>query len=865
MGGGGSSSGNGRRRTTRTSGEPTSGRAVAAAAKKLRDLQRRLKFRGCLAPSVFEAPFEEAAVESLYRDLAARFRLARQTLLAVWLAAVTAASAGLFVGGAALGSSAQHGLLWGAVGASGVLLFALWTCVEADRLARRLLWSGTQACVGEAREHEALAAQVAQLRAQLGAAKYEEATTHKLLLSEMSIPKHPPWITREFRRLCTSCCSAARRASPHFPAAPRARAWPLVSRVVSRPTCYSLPLGTSGPREFLLAAPEARSITNAVEGEPNLAIALALSGRTTDWDAVKRAATRLRHRDYGLRDYYVDVRQAFPELQLYTVTREEYKAGHRDISSGLTPDEEYRRTLGALFALYWLARVGIDGECGLSFGVDDDWAPRKIPEQEDLDGSAALKKRLTFYCNTPWKKLLQLLVDAGMLTERGGRGGAVEVAVPRMCAMLALTAIHDVFKVEALLPRVRPEHAPFKGFAAGDVINDHDVAMYYVLDHFPEALPSFAGLDATQRHSVLFTQSKMSFNHGWLVQAEAPPHALFARFKRVIMAGEANPPDVSFYFVHWLTDLAGAVPNPLDGSERLVLGFPYQVLGSFITSFSVLSALATQTETEVFETYLESYWRDAAPRLRLGAPPSGEHAIAMMRLLCQAQSTEAQESVLAAWEKLSADDEKVLCDEMSRTGIADQHFRASAQKRPGGPAILVYYSPQLVRSLTPDSASQALAILAEVYRRSRKLWPLTPLERLDDDARTVTVRIDQIKELKLEDIRAVYSDGNSWLLYKRNEREAVVECHPIDYLAELHTNGHQAAVLKLWRKRTGVAIGGPDSAQTSRRTSASATLSRGSLSLAGHSPDPSWSRLPTGVAREGGEAAAEPAEAAAEA
>ena len=91
--------------------------------------------------------------------------------------------------------------------------------------------------------------------------------------------------------------------------------------------------------------------------------------------------------------------------------------------------------------------------------------------------------------------------------------------------------------------------------------------------------------------------------------------------------------------------------------------------------------------------------------------------------------------------------------------------------------------------------------------------------------------------------------------------KAVVECHPIDYLAELHTNGHQAAVLKLWRKRTGVAIGGPDSAQTSRRTSASATLSRGSLSLAGHSPDPSWSRLPTGVAREGGEAAAEPAEA----
>ena len=35
-------------------------------------------------------------------------------------------------------------------------------------------------------------------------------------------------------------------------------------------------------------------------------------------------------------------------------------------------------------------------------------------------------------------------------------------------------------QVEALLPRVAAEHAPFKGFQAGDVINDHDVALFYV-------------------------------------------------------------------------------------------------------------------------------------------------------------------------------------------------------------------------------------------------------------------------------------------------------------------------------------------------------------------------------------------------
>ena len=40
-----------------------------------------------------------------------------------------------------------------------------------------------------------------------------------------------------------------------------------------------------------------------------------------------------------------------------------------------------------------------------------------------------------------------------------------------------------------------------------------------------------------------------------------------------------------------------------------------------------------------------------------------------------------------------------------------------------------------------------------------------------------------------------------WLLCKRNEREAVVECQPIDYISELAAAGTQAAVLKFWRKR----------------------------------------------------------------
>ena len=43
----------------------------------------------------------------------------------------------------------------------------------------------------------------------------------------------------------------------------------------------------------------------------------------------------------------------------------------------------------------------------------------------------------------------------------------------------------------------------------------------------------------------------MSFNHGWLVQAEAPPHALFARFKRAVDGGRTpDLPQTSPHLAH---------------------------------------------------------------------------------------------------------------------------------------------------------------------------------------------------------------------------------------------------------------------------------------------------------------------------
>ena len=76
------------------------------------------------------------------------------------------------------------------------------------------------------------------------------------------------------------------------------------------------------------------------------------------------------------------------------------------------------------------------------------------------------------------------------------------------------------------------------------------------------------------------------------MQAEAPPGPLFSSFKQLIAEGGATSTDVAFYFGHWLTDLAGAVPTPLAGSEKFALQFPHAVLAGFVRSFPLVQVRA---------------------------------------------------------------------------------------------------------------------------------------------------------------------------------------------------------------------------------------------------------------------------------
>eukprot|EP00425_Heterocapsa_triquetra_P035343 CAMPEP_0195120010 /NCGR_PEP_ID=MMETSP0448-20130528/120835_1 /TAXON_ID=66468 /ORGANISM="Heterocapsa triquestra, Strain CCMP 448" /LENGTH=864 /DNA_ID=CAMNT_0040157399 /DNA_START=179 /DNA_END=2771 /DNA_ORIENTATION=- len=534
----------------------------------------------------------------------------------------------------------------------------------------------------------------------------------------------------------------------------------------------------------LLSLQQRTSQHTAVDLAPSTALSVAQEGRTTAWSTVERMACCVADPDYTLRDYYMGL-SAFPELDLYLLDGDVVPSSLRstrgsEASSGRTIGDEYQRTVGAFFCIYWLMRLNIDGKEGFSFGVDEDWKPLSPKDSDERLYPA--DKRLAFYRDCFWSEFEDLLVAAELLV-RDKQDGQLSVNSTRLMALLALTAIHDVMKIETLLPTVQEGHAPYHGYQAGDTIGDHDHALSYVMDLFPSLLPSFSGLDPEERESVQFTQCHLCFNQGWFVQAEAPPGAIFTQFRKVMRErqSEVRARDIALYFVHWLTDLAGAEPSPLGGCEKFVTRFPLPVLNSFLRSFSAVRQLAEHTETEVTEAYLKSRWEEHKPPL--GPVPVGSDAVAKMRLLCMAQVNSAP--VLKAFDALPQEDRELLCLEMSRTGCAGQNYSESLIPREAhalscGPALLVYYGPAYLQSLGSDDAVDRLRVLAEVYRAARALWP----ESQDGAGSWVTIRVDAIKAMSVADIRGAVADGSRWVMLRKNQNEGFIERMPQQAVAK---------------------------------------------------------------------------------
>jgi len=506
-----------------------------------------------------------------------------------------------------------------------------------------------------------------------------------------------------------------------------------------------------------------------------------MEGLKTDWARVKKIAKNIQDPKYSLKHFTADL-AAFPELGLYLLEEQSASTSCADLgmSSGRSIGDEYQRTVGAFFAIYWLLRLDIDGKDGFACGVDEKWSPVKVESKTDLHVTQA-EKRFCFQQNAMWDFFRKLLFDAGVLETRSSSffGGQQKACVneKRLVSLLALTAIHDIMKMSAILPEVQSSHAPYHGYQAGDTIGDHDHALGYIMQHYPSMLPSFMGLDSTERRGVQFTQCNLSFNHGWFVQAEAPPGAIFTKMREALAQEggqcQIKQHDIAFYFLHWFTDLAGAEPTPLAGCEKFVTKFPLPVLNSFLRSFEFVERIATQSETAIMEEYLKTRWVEAVPAM--GPLPAGDSAIAKMRLLCAAQMNAPK--VLRDFENLSDDDKAMLSLEMSRTGCAGQHFSPGlvpkeASANLAGPAFLIYYGPAFLQSLGNDEAVKRLSVLAEVYRCARELWPTHPAKA----GLSVSIRIDMIKNLSIASIQDACANDELWIMVKHNETEAFIEC-----------------------------------------------------------------------------------------
>jgi hypothetical protein len=529
---------------------------------------------------------------------------------------------------------------------------------------------------------------------------------------------------------------------------------------------------------------------------PNAALWAALEGRRTDWARANKIAKRILEPNYSLRDFNEDL-IAFPELNLYLLEKIA-TSGSTASGSGRSLGDEYQRTLGAFFAIYWLMRLPLDGKDGFSFGVDDNWTPlRPCDLNSDDERLKPLDKREAFLRDGKWDYFGKLLAEAGLFRRSGWSG--TKVNEKRLVSLLALTAFHDIMKISLFLPTVQPEHSPYHGYNTGDIIADHDKALSYVMDHYPEMLPSFRELDDVERQAVQFTQCNLCFNHGWFVQAEAPPGATFTKFREVIAhdaKSRVGKSGVAFYFVHWLTDLAGAEPTPLGGCEKFVIKFPLAVLNSFLRSFEFVETVAVSSETQTMESYLKVRWDEHLPSP--GPSPEGESAVARMRLLCMAQANATK--ILEAFESIDKSYQEILSREMARTGCKEQTYSAGispaeVQTLPAGPAFLIYYGPALLQSLGSDDPVRRLSLLGEVYRCAREVWPLEPTKA----DLNVIVRVDVIKALTTEAILQASDAGSAWVLVKQNDSEGVIEKHPQEKADAMVAGGEEVRILNLAR------------------------------------------------------------------
>ena len=139
---------------------------------------------------------------------------------------------------------------------------------------------------------------------------------------------------------------------------------------------------------------------------------------------------------------------------------------------------------------------------------------------------------------------------------------------------------------------------------------------------------------------------------------------------------------------------------------------------------------------------------------------------------------------------------EVLAFELALSGVEGQAYSGLGEEFVVGPAFIGYYSPAFLRK-NADSlahARVALAVLADVYRAARRLWPMSAAHA----SSSVTLMLEQLKAPRLDDVSSAYGSGDCWLLARTTAESGTVERHPLADLQSLMTE-REVSLLPYWR------------------------------------------------------------------
>mmetsp|Transcript_57744 Transcript_57744/g.159242 ORF Transcript_57744/g.159242 Transcript_57744/m.159242 type:complete len:546 (+) Transcript_57744:1155-2792(+) len=203
-------------------------------------------------------------------------------------------------------------------------------------------------------------------RRQWGERQWLAQTNHELEMETRLQARHVDELEKENQALEDTLHSMEKinsNASGNSPAKSKIKNGPDKKHLVAKPpTCQiELPIGK------LVGAPNALLCAYMKGSSPGDVAA--------NFETIRYMAEHIRDPEYTLDRFLDHVIEAFPELRLFYTNPDEVA------SSGRTAEVEYQRTIGAMFAVYWLLRLGVDGEDGFCYGVNSDFKIRR-PNQK---------------------------------------------------------------------------------------------------------------------------------------------------------------------------------------------------------------------------------------------------------------------------------------------------------------------------------------------------------------------------------------------------------------------------------------------------------------------------------------------------